>query len=491
MRNSLVAVLVVVLLVAGAGYWFLTGSNGNAMVYRLEPVNRGELLASIGASGTLEPEDVVDVGAQVAGLIKEFGTDQKTGKPVDYGSAVEAGAILAHIDDSLFKARVEQSRAQVQSAKAKLESAKARLESAKAKVESSKANSKLAEATLQQSKARDYQTARDWERAKRLGPTTVISAADYDSAKMMYETNRSAIAVSDASVAQAKANELDAQAAVGDAQAAIGDAEANIATAKAALNQDEINLGYCTIKATVKGVIIDRRVTIGQTVQSSFNTPSLFLLAKDLTRMKVWASVNEADISQVRVGQSVKFTVDTYAGQTFLGTVALIRLNATNTQNVVTYTVEVITDNQSGKLLPYMTATLQFEVARHANALLVPNAALRFKPTAQQVVPEARALLSGKPGKGKEKDKDGPPNTGTGSAADRERQVQGTVWVDDNGLLRPIVVKLGLTDGNLTEILDDNFAEGTVVVTGETRSATAASDEGSNPFATKWGGKKK
>src|SRR5207237_8291400 len=129
-----------------------------------------------------------------------------------------------------------------------------------------------------------------------------------------------------------------AKAAVGDAEAAVGDAEAAVLEAKATLKQDELNLGYCTITSPVEGVIIDRRVTLGQTVQSSFNTPSLFLIARDLTRMKGWASVNEADVNQVKVGQPVKFTVDAEPNRTYEGTVGRIRLNATNTQNVVVYT---------------------------------------------------------------------------------------------------------------------------------------------------------
>src|SRR5207302_4871082 len=139
-----------------------------------------------------------------------------------------------------------------------------------------------------------------------------------------------------------------------------------------------------------KGTIIDRRVTIGQTVQSSFNTPSLFLIARDLKRMTVWVSVNEADIGQVRVGQQARFSVDAYPNEAFPGTVSRIRLNATNTQNVVVYTVEVTTDNPDGRLLPYMTANLRFEVERRPDVVRVPNAALRYRPPASLIVGGAK-----------------------------------------------------------------------------------------------------
>src|SRR5262249_39060289 len=138
---------------------------------------------------------------------------------------------------------------------------------------------------------------------------------------------------------------------------------------RAALETAKINLKYCTIVSPVKGVIVDRRVNIGQTVVASLSAPSLFLLAKDLTRLQVWASVNEADIGQIRPGQPVSFRVAAYPGERFQGTVTQIRLNATMTQNVVTYTVVVSTDNSNGRLLPYMTATLDFEIARRTSVL--------------------------------------------------------------------------------------------------------------------------
>jgi HlyD family secretion protein len=481
MKTFAIGLLALLLLGGAASFAYVHYAGADTITYRTEPAVRGDLLASITATGTVEPEDVIDVGAQVVGQIKAFGVDKKTGKPIDYSSAVEEGSVLAHIDDILYKAKVEQSKAQLQSTKAQLDSAKAQLESAKAKYQSAKASTQLAAANLEQAKSRDYQSARDWERAKRLGPSGAIAAVDYDTAKMTYETNRTAISVNEAALAQAKANEADASAAVGTATAAVGTAQAAVGVAQASLDQDQINFDYCTIKSPVKGIIIDRRVTIGQTVQSSFNTPSLFLLAKDMSHVKVWASVNEADMGQIFTGQTVHFTVDAYPGHVFEGTVGIIRLNATNTNNVITYTVEVGADNLSGKLKPYMTANLHFEVARRQNAVLVPNSALRYKPTKEQIVLAARENF-GKKSKA-------PANTGTGSAADAESRSHGVVWVEENGLLRPVKVKVGLSDGNQTEVLSGDVADNTPVVVGESKSA-GPSDEGANPFATKIGGKK-
>jgi HlyD family secretion protein len=469
MRKILIALLLAVLLAGGAGYWYLHAAGGT-MAFRTEAARRGDLLATISATGTLEPEDVVDVGAQVAGQIKEFGRDPQTGKVIDYGSSVEPGTVLARIDDALYQAKVEQSRALLNQAERKVDQAKA-------KVEEAKANQGQATANVAQAKARFSQAQRDWDRARQLLPSHAIAREESDTFQGNLETSQAAVGVSEAALVQAKASLVEAEAAVHDALAAV-------ANARAVLHQDEINLGYCTIKSPVKGVIVDRRVTLGQTVQSSFNTPSLFLIAKDLQRMKVWASVNEADIGQVHVGQTVHFTVDAHPHDVFQGVVSLIRLNATMTQNVVTYTVEVLTDNPDGKLLPYLTANLRFEVGKLSQALLVPNAALRWRPQVSQVAPDLRDAYA-KAQQRKEAAAEGPEKT----APDKGRQNRGLVWVQDGGFVRPVKVQLGLTDGNRTEVVGGDLPEGAALVTGETLPGGGA--DTTNPFAPQlFGGRK-
>ena len=172
-------------------------------------------------------------------------------------------------------------------------------------------------------------------------------------------------------------------------------AKANIEVGKAAIAQQkstldlaETNLGYTMIKSPVEGTILDRRVNIGQTVVASLNAPSLFLIAKDLRRMQVWASVNEADIGGLKVGTPVSFSVDAFPNESFSGVVEQVRLNAKMTQNVVVYTVVVATDNADLKLLPYLTATLNFEIARREGVLTVPNAALRYEPPLELIAAE-------------------------------------------------------------------------------------------------------
>ncbi len=437
LTKKTVVVLVVSVLFVIVAASFLRGSGNKSVVYRAAPVKKGDLLAAISATGTVEPEEVVDVGAQVAGQINSFGKD-KNGKTIDYGSVVEEGTILAQIDDSLYAADVALANAQLQQARAGV---------------------LRAEADLGQLKSRLNQAKRDWERAQRLGPSEALAQSSYDAYKSGYEIAQANVAVGEAAIIQAK-----------DA----------VAQSQATLQRAQRNLGYCTIKSPVKGVIIDRRVNIGQTVVSSLNAPSLFLIAKDLKRMQVWVSVNEADVGSIHPGQPVSFTVDAYPGQIFRGEVGKIRLNATMTQNVVTYTVEVITDNSSGKLLPYLTANAQFELSQRRNVLIVPNAALRWYPQLDQVAPKFRAMADGSgPRDGLDT---GEQPTAKPAANTDTRSSQGLLWTQDGSYLRPVKVHVGLTDGTMTEVQGDDVKEGMEVIVGEQRQETT--DTGTtNPFA--------
>src|SRR6266478_6358396 len=328
----LVVILVVVAVLGLGGWWYLFARDSNKSRFRTAVAERGELLATINATGTIEAEENIDIGAQVQGMIKKFGPDPKDPKKmIDYGSEVEEGTVLAQIDPSLYQATLNQATANLHQAQANVHKAEADLVAMKSKLE---------------------QTKRDWERVQKLIPSKALSDLDIDTAKNAFET---------------------AQAAVPGGEAAVAAAKAAVEVAQAQRDTAQTNLDYCTIKSPVKGVVITRRVNIGQTVVSSLSAPSLFLLARDLRRIQVWASVNEADIGHLRTGQQVTFSVDAFAGERFKGTILQIRLNATMTQNVVTYTVVVETDNSDGKLLPYMTANLQFEVNKRQNVLLVPN----------------------------------------------------------------------------------------------------------------------
>jgi HlyD family secretion protein len=438
----MVAVILVVLGAAagGAAYYATHGAADSATRFRTVAIKRGDLLSTISATGTVEPEEVVDVGAQVMGLIVEFGDDpHHPAKFIDYGSVVEKGTLLAKIDPTPYKAALEQAEATLQKS----------------------------EADQKQLEAKSRQAEQEWKRAKSLIPQKAIADTDYDTALANHEVAKANVAAGVATIRQNKASVDTAQ----------------------------INLGYCTIKSPVRGTILDRRVNIGQTVVASLNAPSLFLIAKDLKKMQVWASVNEADIGHIRLGMPVRFTVDAYAGETFRGTVTQIRMNATMTQNVVTYTVVVTTDNSSGKLLPYLTANVQFEIGRRSDVLVAPNAALRWKPQASQIDPEvgnAVSLASF--------EKDGETGNSpsaklphdTDSAKSANSPDHGWVWVLANGgFVRPLKVLVGASDGMMTEVSGIGVKEGVRVVAGEEGKEDAENEEPaggektSNPFLPK------
>jgi HlyD family secretion protein len=381
----------------------------------------------ISATGTIEPEEVVDVGAQVGGKILSFGKDG-SGEQIDYGSEVEEGTVLARIDDSLYAAEVDR--------------AKSRLEEAKSGLRRSEAN-------LGQLQSKLVQAEREWKRVEKLGPSSALSQKAYDAALSDFEV--------------AAANLEVGKAAIDQSRNAIAHAEADLKYAQQ-------NLDYCIIRSPVKGVIIDRRVNIGQTVVSSLNAPSLFLIAKDLRRMEVWVLVNEADIGNIHPGQPVTFTVDAFPGQLFHGQTSKIRLNAIMTQNVVNYTVEVATDNSDGKLLPYLTANIKFMLNNRPNVLMVPNSALRWYPQQEKIAPEGRSRLA-------VAKTEGADSTG----ADQEGYESGLVWVQEGAYVKSIPVRVGVTDGTMTEIQGDRIKEGMQVVMGE--QPRKESNQAISPFA--------
>jgi HlyD family secretion protein len=436
--RALILVLALGAATVALGAWFWRGRSEGEKEYLTAKVQRGDLVSTINSTGTLEPEEVIDVGAQVAGLIETFGKDAD-GKQIDYRSPVEAGMVLARIDDAVYRADVDTAQGLLEQANASVLKGDADLAAAHAKL---------------------FQAEQNWNRAKDMGPSDALSQNDYTMYQAEFETAKANVAVAQAEVAQAKAG---------------------VSQARAALAKAQRSLDFCTIKSPVKGVIIDRRVNIGQTVVSSLNAPSLFLIAKDLTRMQIWVSVNEADIGRIAQGTPATFNCDAFPGRTFEGTVGKVRLNATMTQNVVMYTVEVNTENQDNLLIPYLTANVHFAVQTAHAALLVPNAALRWTPSsAADVSPDARASwkpdtveasTSGSPEPATAREKEG-----AGAAKHRA----GTVWVRDGAFVRPIQVELGASDGSNSLLQSEHPDEGQDLIVGEALPDAQSGDR--NPF---------
>jgi HlyD family secretion protein len=421
-----IVLIAVAILVLGFGtvvWWQMRADRSSPFTVAI--VKRGSVTSTIAAAGTIEPVEVVDIGAQAEGQISAFGTD-KSGKPIDYRSVVAAGDVLAKIDDSLYAAD---------------------LAVAKAQLERGKAGELSAQANFGQTTAKLALAEADWKRMQTLSATKVASRSDYDTAESNYKVAKANIDVAEAAFAQAKANTLQSQAAVYKAQR---------------------NLDFCTIRSPVNGVIIDRRVNIGQTVVASLNAPSLFLIAKDLTKLQIWVAVNEADVGRIKPGTPAMFTCDAFPGREFRGAVGKVRLNAAMTQNVVTYTVEVDTENPDQILLPYLTANVRFILANESNALLVPNAALRWMPSSlAEVAPWYRANAP----------VGDPPSD---ASQEKGNSAEGTIWLKTGRYVTPMQVKIGPADGANTVVSAADLREGQLVVTGET--AAAAQAEAKSPF---------
>jgi HlyD family secretion protein len=428
MKKFLILLVVLVLGVFTAMRlgWLRFGNEG--AVFRTQKAAKGDVLVTISATGTLEPQEVVDVGAQVNGPITELGPDTTSTdkrRHIDYTSKVKKGALLAVIDPAVYDARLTQAEANLKQGKANVEQARATL----------------------------LQAELDWKRTRRLLGDRSSSDADYEVAFAKYETSRAAVEVSKAAV-----DVYDA-----------------------ALKEARTNVGYTKITSPVDGVIIERRVNVGQTVVANLSAQSLFLIAKDLDLMEIWASVNEADIGQIFPGQEVTFTVAAYPKRSFTGTVTSIRDNASSTSNVVTYPVVVSFDNSKEKLKPYLTASLQFKVLQKKNVLCVPNSVLRFRPDLRVVAPEIREEW---------KDRLAPRNTAAADKGPAVREVDAEgrevvpVWVaNGQRFVEPRMVHLGASDGSRTEILD-GLHEGDEVVWSVDHEKT---EKTRNPFLPKFG----
>lgn len=317
-------------LLFGAILYFALRPTPRTYEYVSAPVDKGEVISRVTASGKLRALNTIKVGAEVSGQI--------TRVFVDFNSPVTAGQVLAEIDPTRVQARVQQARAQVASAQASLA---------------------LAEASGARAQSEIGIQEREFSRRAQLAERGFLSKSALDNASSVLSAARANIRTTAAQAASARAQ---------------------IAQASAELSSAQLDLSRTTIVAPASGVIINKLVEPGTTVAASFQTPNLFEIAADTTRMQVEASVDEADIGQVREGQPVRFTVDSYPQETFTASVRQIRKAATETQNVVSYLVILDVDNKDGKLLPGMTANVEIITGQKATTMRMPATALRFRP---------------------------------------------------------------------------------------------------------------
>jgi HlyD family secretion protein len=369
-RNWLIAAMASLLVVAiAATTWWAVAEN-NTIHYVSVPIAKGAVTRTVTATGTVNPELTIIVGAAVSGIIKELNCD--------YNTRVKKGQICARIDPRPYQSIVDENRANLAVAKAQLEKDKASLTYAKLAL----------------------------GRAGILLPTHAVSQDAYDSAKSTYDQAMAQITFDEATVQQRQAS-LDAA---------------------------QVNLDYTGIASPVDGTVVSRNVTMGQTVASSFQTPTLFLIATDLAKMQVDANVSESDIGGIKSGNKATFTVDAYAKRTFEGTVTQVRQSPQTVQNVVTYDIVISVDNSDLTLRPGMTAASRIVVDQRNDVIRVPNQALRYVPK---------------------------------SLAGAARPDRAQVWVLRDGEPMSIPVLIGLDDESFTEIVSGELKPGDLAITAE------------------------
>ncbi|HEY7528007.1 MAG TPA: efflux RND transporter periplasmic adaptor subunit [Candidatus Deferrimicrobiaceae bacterium] len=384
-----IAGILAAVLLAAGGTYLYLSNNRKAVPYRTARVERGDITRSVSATGTLNAVTTVQVGSQVSGTISKIF--------VDFNSQVKKGQPIAQIDTRLFEASVRQSRGGLENAKANLERAKV-----------TAANS-----------------LRTLRRNKELIKDGFVSQADVDNSQTEYEA----------------------------AEATVLSAAAQVEQARGSLSVAETNLGFTTIYSPVNGTVVSRNVDVGQTVAASFQTPTLFTIAQDLTKMQIDTNVDEADIGNAKVEQTAIFTVDAYPEKTFTGKVRQVRNSPIITQNVVTYDVVIEVDNKEMLLKPGMTTNVSILTHTVSGVLKIPNAALRYRPS----------------GKGK-------PN---GKAADRKEAGGPRVYtLGKDGSPQAVHVKPGISDGTYTQLLEGNLKEGDALITEEVRAATTSPSGG-------------
>lgn len=382
----------------------ITRNKADTVQFKTQPASRGNITMKVSATGNLEPTNQVDVSSELSGIIETV--------EVDHNDQVKVDQVLAKLDTDKLEAQVLQSKAALESAKAQVLQAQATLEETRLELQRLK-------------------------KAYELSGGKVPSQCDLDAAG--------------AALARAQADEASAKAQVTKAQAM--------------LQAEETDLAKTAIRSPINGIVLSRSVEPGQTVAASLQAPVLFTLAEDLAQMELHVAVDEADVGQVKEGQEATFTVDAYPEETFPARITQVRYGSQNTDGVVTYETVLKVDNSNLLLRPGMTATADITVQKVANAILVPNAALRFTPPAR------------KDGKKKKRSDGGsvmgklmprpprPQKTSSNNRADTAgTNTNQRVWTLNNGHLVPIPVKTGATDGIMTEILEGDIVPGMELV---------------------------
>ena len=510
-----------ILLLAGIYFW---GNQEAAAQYMTAKVERGNLRNTVTATGKLQAVTTVQVGSQASGTISAL--------LVDFNSVVKKGQIVAQLDPSIAQAQVQQANANLEQARAGLVQARAAVANSRAGVSDAQARALAAKSTVQNQqagvssseanlavlKAQQDDALSLLKQQESLMKAGVISQRDYDIANTAYRTaearynqavaqlNQSVFSqqsAAGAGIAQSQAQVQASQAQVQQSQAQVQSAQAQVQQAEAALRLATVNLAHTTITSPIDGIVVSRDVNVGQTVAASLSAPTLFTIANDLTQMQVIANIDQADIGLVEQAKSVKFTVDAFPGAEFDGKIQQMRLNPQNVQNVVTYNVVIDVSNPEQKLKPGMTANLTITIDERNNVLKVPNSALRFTP------PDATRQRSGNAaggsgdgsGQGRRRQQTEAGNdAGSNPSVQNGQQGNGgerrfapasapvlagqtrIVWVlGEDGKPQSRRIKVGLSDGAATEVVEGNLQEGELVITGQTLTSANKAQSSQTP----------
>jgi HlyD family secretion protein len=489
-RTKGLIALALLLLVAVLGF-AVQKRKASASEFFTSVADTGPLRNVVNATGVVQTVVTVQVGSQVSGQVDEL--------YADYNSVVKHGQLLAKLDPRNFQAQLENSEAAVASAQARVQSAEADVKTQTANFASAKANLEAARVT------RDNNAVL-FQRNAALNKDGVVSKNDYDNAKANADSAAAKYDQADAAVAQAEAQSRSAAAGLQQAKAQLQQAEAD-------LNRAKLNLEYCNIYSPVDGVVISRNVDVGQTIAASLQSPTLFTIANDLTRMQVNANVDEADIGNISDQADVRFTVDAFPNDSFKGQISEIRLNPQTVQNVVTYSVIIGIENPDLKLKPGMTANIAITVDQREKVLKVSNAALRYTPPGvQREQPVAQASYSqrekaqpergGKVRAGKVQEGAEPaaPPLAPGQKWNPSQKIKmvppkraaqrpGVVYVlNAQQKPEPRRVVLGITDGTATEIVSGELNPGDAVVIGDTTKAANIPAPNAPGFGGPFGG---
>ncbi len=520
-----IIVTVISLAVLGTAGWYFWGKReASAEEYLTAKIERGDLRNSVFATGTLQAVTTVQVGSQVSGTISSLSAD--------FNTKVRKGQVVAQLDPSILQAQVASQRANLEQARASAADAQAKLLAARSNVQNLQSGVSSAGSNLAALKAQLDDAASLLKRQKALSDAGLIAERDLESARTAFNAAEARYKQASAQLDQARSSEQSsATSGIAQAEAQIKQAQAQVKQAEASLKLAEVNLSHTTITSPIDGVVVSRTVDVGQTVAASLSAPTLFTIANDLTQMQVIANIDQADIGSINQDNKVTFTVDAYTGRRFEGTIKEIRLSPQNVQNVVTYNVVINVQNPDQKLLPGMTANLTFAVAERKAVIKVPNAALRFSPkdmTPEKIREIMRSQRGGQGGEQPSPSQEAGQNAQTGQAGGGEarqgrrgQQGQGQqgqqagqggqqgqqgqqaqaggdgggrrsgsgvpgegqwrlVWVlGADNKPQPRRVKLGITDGTATEILEgSNLQEGDTVIVGQKISGSGATTSG-------------